>query len=178
MRFKEHWLQFISVFVLIRNPPCFNLCVELMDCKITCVVVSMMKNVIFADSLLMYHQHQLILIFIKLLDSFEGLMAIIIFTALAGIDVCRHNSVSRFINNLSELYHEAWWGGLTSSNFHIFFFCKIILNIYAVLIGIVLSGCLIKANRSRTLSIIPMFRSQGYILFYELLWYSKSVSLQ
>ena len=78
-----------------------------MDCEITCVVVSMMKNVIFADSLLMYHQHQLILIFIKLLDSFEGLMAIIIFTALAGIDVCRHNSVSRFINNLSELYHEA-----------------------------------------------------------------------
>ena len=67
----------------------------------------MMKNVIFADSLLMYHQHQLILIFIKLLDSFEGLMAIIIFTALAGIDVCRHNSVSRFISNLSELYHEA-----------------------------------------------------------------------
>ena len=40
---------------------------------------------------------------IKHLDSFEGLMAIIIFTALARIDVCRHNIVSPFISNLSEL---------------------------------------------------------------------------
>ena len=102
MRFKEFWLQFISVFVLIITRPCFICCVELIDCKMTCVL-SMLKNVIFSASLLMYHQHQLILIFIKHLDSFEGLMAIIIFTALARIDVCRHNIVSPFISNLSEL---------------------------------------------------------------------------
>ena len=103
MRFKEFWLQFISVFVLIITRPCFICCVELIDCKMTTCVLSMLKNVIFSASLLMYHQHQLILIFIKLLDSFEGLMAIIIFTALARIDVRRHNIVSRFISNLSSL---------------------------------------------------------------------------
>ena len=60
-----------------------------------------MKNVIFAGSPLMYHQHQQ-LISIKHLDSFEGLMVTIIFTALAQIDVCRHNIVARFISNLSQ----------------------------------------------------------------------------
>ena len=102
MLFYKFRLQFISIFVLIRIRACFICCVELIDCKMTCVL-SMLKNVIFSASLLMYHQHQLILIFIKHLDSFEGLMAIIIFTALARIDVRRHNIVSRFISNLSSL---------------------------------------------------------------------------